>query len=70
MDAPTRRSLHGVAELLLAGPQHRAHGTIRLRVTPGGFGGVAGSLRPEITSSGVATRVSLSPAASPIRFVP
>jgi hypothetical protein len=37
---PTRRSLHGVAELLIAGPQHRAHGTIRLRVTPGGFGGV------------------------------
>lgn len=49
MDAPTRRSLHGVAELLLAGPQHRAHGTIRLRVTPGGFGGVAGSLRVDGT---------------------
>jgi hypothetical protein len=41
MDDTTRRSLHGVAELLIAGPQHRAHGTIRLRVTPGGFGGVA-----------------------------
>ncbi|WP_103381866.1 hypothetical protein [Pseudonocardia dioxanivorans] len=41
----TRRSLHGVAELLLAGPQYRAHGTIRLKVTPGGFGQVAGSLR-------------------------
>jgi hypothetical protein len=36
----TRESLHGVAELLIAGPQHRAHGTIRLRATPGGFGGV------------------------------
>jgi hypothetical protein len=35
----TRRSLHGVAESLLAGPQYRAHGTIRLRITPGGFGG-------------------------------
>ena len=31
----TRRSLHGVAELVIAGPQHRATGTIRLRVTPG-----------------------------------
>jgi len=35
--AGTRAALHGVAELLLAGPQYRAHGTIRLRVTPGGF---------------------------------
>jgi hypothetical protein len=29
-----------VAELLLAGPQYRASGTIRLRVEPGGFGTV------------------------------
>ncbi|MEV0292277.1 hypothetical protein [Nocardia sp. NPDC050710] len=35
----TRESLHGVAELLIAGPQYRAHGTIRLRVVLGGFGG-------------------------------
>ncbi len=34
----TRRSLHGVAELVLAGPQYAASGSIRLRVTPGGFG--------------------------------
>ena len=33
----TRHCLHGVAETLLAGPQHRAIGRIRLRVTPGGF---------------------------------
>ncbi len=33
----TRRSLHGVAETLLAGPEHRAIGRIRLRVVPGGF---------------------------------
>jgi len=33
--------LHGVAELLLAGPQHRASGTIRLRVIDGGFATVA-----------------------------
>lgn len=34
---PTRRLLHGVAEGLLAGPQHRACGRIQLRVVPGGF---------------------------------
>jgi len=33
----TRRSLHAVAELLLAGHQHRVAGTIRLAVEPGGF---------------------------------
>lgn len=37
----TRRALHAVAELLLAGPQYRASGTIRLRVQPGGFATVA-----------------------------
>jgi hypothetical protein len=37
----TRRSLHAVAECVLAGPQYRRSGTIRLRVTPGGFGTVA-----------------------------
>ncbi len=37
----TRRALHGVAELVLAGPQHAASGTIRLRVVPGGFATVA-----------------------------
>ena len=35
--AVTRRSLHGVAELVLAGPQYRATGKLRLRVVPGGF---------------------------------
>ncbi|MFI0406766.1 hypothetical protein [Actinomadura sp. 3N508] len=35
-----RRSLHGVAELVLAGPQYRQSGTIRLRIVPGGFGTV------------------------------
>ena len=34
----TRRALHGVAELLLAGPQHAACGRITLRPLPGGFG--------------------------------
>lgn len=37
----TRRALHGVAELVLAGPQYDRSGTIRLRVTPGGFGTVS-----------------------------
>jgi hypothetical protein len=37
----TRRSLHGVAELVLAGPQYAASRSIRLRVTPGGFGTTA-----------------------------
>jgi hypothetical protein len=36
--ATTRRALHGVAELLVAGPQYRATGTMRLAVRPGGFG--------------------------------
>jgi hypothetical protein len=35
----TRRSLHGVAELVIAGPQFRALESIELRVRPGGFGG-------------------------------
>lgn len=34
----TRRALHAIAEYVLAGPQYAAHQSIRLRVTPGGFG--------------------------------
>jgi hypothetical protein len=37
----TRQTLHGVAELVLAGPQYVQNQTIKLRVTPGGFGTVA-----------------------------
>ena len=38
VDLPrTRRALHAVGELVLAGPQYRASGTIKLRVSPGGF---------------------------------
>jgi hypothetical protein len=33
----TRTALHGIAELLLAGPQYAESGTIRLRVVPGGL---------------------------------
>lgn len=36
-----RRQLHAVAENLLAGPQYRAAGTIRLAVRPDGFTGTA-----------------------------
>jgi hypothetical protein len=36
--AQTRRAWHGVAELVMAGPQYRRTGTIRLRRTSGGFG--------------------------------
>jgi hypothetical protein len=43
--ARTRRALHAVAELVMAGPQHRASGDIRLRVSPGGFRTVA---RPDL----------------------
>ena len=46
--ATTRRSLHAVAELVIAGPQHRTYGTIRLRVVPGGFAGVASALAVEL----------------------
>src|SRR5690606_227583 len=38
--ATTRRALHGVAENVLAGPQYRHSGTIRLGVTESGFGTV------------------------------
>ncbi|MCV7422874.1 hypothetical protein H7K45_20185 [Mycobacterium yunnanensis] len=37
----TRRQLRGIAESFIAGPQHRAAGTIRLVVRPDGFTGVS-----------------------------
>ncbi len=43
--AMARRSLHAVAELVLAGPQYRAVGKLRLRVVPGGFSTI---LEPEL----------------------
>lgn len=48
--AAARRSLHGVAELVLAGPQYRAAGRIRLGVVPGGFATTA--LTPRLTADG------------------
>lgn len=46
--ASTRQSWHWVAEWLLAGPQHREAGTIRLQVVPGGFATRDGSIRVEL----------------------
>jgi hypothetical protein len=45
--ATTRRALLGVAELVIAGPQYAAHGDIRLRVVPGGLGGLVSGVRVE-----------------------
>ena len=45
----TRTALHGVAELLLAGPQYAESGTIRLRVVPRGIATVA---TPELRLEG------------------
>jgi hypothetical protein len=50
--AIARRSLHAVAELVLAGPQYRVTGKLRLRVVPGGFATI---LVPELRAVG--TRV-------------
>jgi hypothetical protein len=46
----TRECLHGVAELVLAGPQYERTGDIRLRVTHNGFGTVTG---PDLRVDGV-----------------
>ncbi len=46
----TRLSLHGIAELVLAGPQFRRSNTIELRATAGGFGTVA---EPDLRVEGV-----------------
>ncbi len=46
----TRLALHGVAELVLAGPQYAASRQIRLQVTEGGFGTVTS---PELRVDGL-----------------
>ena len=45
--ATTRRALHGVAELVIAGPQYAAHGDIRLQVVAGGIAGLVSQVRIE-----------------------
>lgn len=52
----TRRSLHAVAEHLLAGPQYRERSTIRLRASPGGFAQVQGLVRVDGTDLVVGSR--------------
>jgi hypothetical protein len=47
--ATARRSLHAVAELVLAGPQYRATGKLRLQVIPGGFATIG---TPELRAVG------------------
>lgn len=47
--AAARRSLHAVAELVLAGPQYRAVGRVRLRITPEGF---ATAYQPDVRVQG------------------
>jgi len=46
----SRRAWHGVAELVLAGPQHRDTGELALAVVPGGFRTTAG---PDLRVEGV-----------------
>jgi hypothetical protein len=55
--ARTRRSLHGLAERVLAGPQYAQSRDIRLRATDGGFGTVA---QPDIRIDGVELVVGAS----------
>jgi hypothetical protein len=50
-----RRALHAVAELVLAGPQYRRSGTIRLQVRPGGFGTIK---EPDLAVHGAALAVA------------
>src|SRR3984957_5967492 len=54
--AMTRRTLHAVAELVLAGPQYRAIGKLRLRGIPGGFATIGTpelqAVGTEVTSAG------------------
>lgn len=57
--APTRQAWHAVAELVLAGPQLRRSGTIRLRVVPGGFATVADPGLQVVGASLVAGDVSV-----------
>ena len=60
--AATRRSLHGVAELVLAGPQYRATGRLRLGVVAGGFATTALSPRLLVDGSLVTGAEGLSAA--------
>ena len=58
----SRRAWHGVAELLLAGPQYRTSKTIRLRITPGGFATVT---EPDLRVEGTTLIIEGERAAMP-----
>lgn len=55
-----RRALHGVAELVLAGPQYRASGTIRLRITAAGIDTVVAP-RLTLTATTLVTPAGIEP---------
>src|ERR1700759_3189444 len=60
----TRRQLRGVAESLIAGPQYRASGTIRLAVRPDGFSGTAIALG--VHGTGFTWQDGSAPLAGPV----
>jgi hypothetical protein len=63
--ADSRRQLHGVAEMLIAGPQYRSHGTIRLAVVGMEFvwAGGRAPLRGSIADLAVAAGIAAGPPA-------
>lgn len=62
-----RRQLHGIAESLLAGPQYRATGTIRLAVRPDGF--AATTLAIEVRGTTLVCGEGAVALAGPVREV-
>jgi hypothetical protein len=61
----TRRQLRGIAESLIAGPQHRAAGTIRLAVRQDGFAGTA--LPLAVHGTGFTWQDDHAPLVGPVR---
>ena len=57
----TRRALHAVAELLIAGPQYEAVGDIRLAARPGGFGGWVGPAPSGVSGTDLITAIGRFP---------
>ena len=57
----TRRALHAVAELLIAGPQYEAVGDIRLAARPGGFGGWVGPTPNAVSGTDLITATGRFP---------
>lgn len=57
----TRRALHAVAELLIAGPQYEVAGDIRLGARPGGFRGWVGPTPTAVSGTDLITPTSRFP---------